>query len=123
VLWEYQWPGDGIVQPALTADGDVLIDTGSGMGGTSPGMRRIAVEHGSSGWKVKERWTSNGLKPYFNDFVVHDGHAFGFDGSFLSCIWRPFAGSQRPGDGRISAIRRRPLTEVGFAAIAGLEVN
>jgi outer membrane protein assembly factor BamB len=25
VLWEHKWPGDGIVQPALTADGDVLL--------------------------------------------------------------------------------------------------
>jgi outer membrane protein assembly factor BamB len=70
-----------IVQPALTADGDVLI----GSGDTS-GMRRVAVSHGQGGWTVAERWMSNGLKPYFNDFVVHEGHAFGFDGSLLACI-------------------------------------
>ncbi|HYO16518.1 MAG TPA: PQQ-binding-like beta-propeller repeat protein [Thermoanaerobaculia bacterium] len=85
LLWEHRWQGDGIVQPALTADGDVLIGTGSGMSGGS-GVRRIAVAHGPGGWTVEERWTSIGLKPYFNDFVVHEGHAFGVDGSMLASI-------------------------------------
>jgi outer membrane protein assembly factor BamB len=86
-LWKYPWPSDGIVQPALTADGDILIGTGSGMGaGAGMGVRRIAVAHGPDGWTAEERWTSVGLKPYFNDFVVHKGHAFGFDGGILACI-------------------------------------
>jgi outer membrane protein assembly factor BamB len=83
-LWEHSWPGVPIVQPALTADGDVLMSTGGMTGGA--GMRRIAVAHGPGGWTTEERWTSSGLKPYFKDFVVHKGHAFGFDGSILACI-------------------------------------
>ena len=79
LLWEHTWEGGAIVQPALTAEGDVLMSGGIG-------IRRLAVTHGSGAWTVAERWTSNGLKPYFNDFVVHKGHAFGFDGAILSCI-------------------------------------
>jgi outer membrane protein assembly factor BamB len=84
LLWEYSWEGGAIVQPALTADGGVLINAMSMMGGM--GTRRLAVAHGEEGWTVEERWTSNGLKPYYNDFVVHKGHAFGFDGNILACI-------------------------------------
>ncbi len=84
LLWEHPWPGSSYLQPALTADGDVLIGAASDVGGI--GIRRIAVAHGPGGWTVEERWTSTGLKPYFNDFVVHEGHAFGFDGSILACI-------------------------------------
>ena len=83
-MWEHSWDGGAIVQPAQTADGDVLINAISMSGGI--GIRRLAVAHGPGGWTTEERWTSNGLKPYFNDFVVHKGHAFGFDGSILSCI-------------------------------------
>ncbi len=85
LLWEDSWqPGVSIVQPALAENGDILIAPGDAMGGT--GIRRLAVAHDPAGWSVQERWTSRGLKPYFNDFVVHKGHAFGFDGSILACI-------------------------------------
>ena len=84
LLWKHDWPGDGIVQPAVIAGSDVLVGSGSGM--AAVGMRRLAVAHGPGGWTVQERWTSSGLKPYFNDFVVHNGHAFGFDGGILACI-------------------------------------
>jgi len=79
-LWQHAWPVNTIVQPALTPDGDVLLTS------QQAGARRIAVTHNGGGWAVQERWTSNGLKPYFNDFVIHKGHAFGFDGRILSCI-------------------------------------
>ena len=81
LLWEHRWKGYPIVQPALTADGNVLVSVSD-----SSGTRRLAPARGDSGWTVEERWTSIGLKPYFNDFVVHNGHAFGFDGSILACI-------------------------------------
>ncbi|HUE86512.1 MAG TPA: PQQ-binding-like beta-propeller repeat protein [Vicinamibacterales bacterium] len=85
LLWEHMWqPGVSIVQPAVVADRDVLITSGDAMGGL--GIRRLAVTRGSAGWTADERWTSRGLKPYFNDFVVHKGHAYGFDGNILSAI-------------------------------------
>ena len=85
VLWEHGWePGGSIVQPALAANGDVLLTGNDMMGGI--GMRRLSVAQGLSGWTVTERWTSRGLKPYFNDFVVHGDHVFGFDGSILASI-------------------------------------
>jgi outer membrane protein assembly factor BamB len=88
VLWRHPWRGSPIVQPAVTAHGDLLIVAHAGSG-----VRRIAVSRaldaargGSAGWTVQERWTSIGLKPYFNDFVVHEGHAYGFDASILASI-------------------------------------
>jgi outer membrane protein assembly factor BamB len=84
VLWKHSWEGFASLQPALTADGGVLITEGDMGGGM--GVRRLAVAHGSAGWSAAEVWTSTGLKPYFNDFVVHNGHAYGFDGGILACI-------------------------------------
>ena len=84
VLWEHKWSPGAMVQPAVISDGSVLVNAITATGGI--GTRRLAVAHQAGGWNVEERWTSNGLKPYFNDLVVHKGHAFGFDGTILSAI-------------------------------------
>jgi outer membrane protein assembly factor BamB len=82
LLWEHAMPtGARIVQPALTAEGDLLLSIGE-----SSDLQRISVANGAGGWTVTERWTSEGLKPYFSDFVVHKGHAYGFDGTAIACI-------------------------------------
>ena len=69
------------------------------------------MAHGPGGWTAEERWTSTALKPYFNDFVVHKGFAYGFDGSVLSCIdlkdgTRNWKGG-RYGDGQLVLLRIR----------------
>jgi outer membrane protein assembly factor BamB len=85
VLWEHELTaGSRIIQPAFTPDGDVLATNGEF--GDGNGIRRIALTRGPSGWTSQERWTSSGLKPTFNDFVVHEGHAYGFDGSILASL-------------------------------------
>jgi outer membrane protein assembly factor BamB len=82
ILWEYPWPqADRILQPAITDDGDLLLS-----GSLQDGVRRIEVTQEPGGWNIRDLWTSTGIKPYFNDFVIHKGHAYGFDGLSLACI-------------------------------------
>ena len=86
-LWKHEWlldsNGSRVLQPAILEDGrGILIGTSFGMG-----TRRISVSSDGSGtWTANEDWTSRGLKPYFNDLVVHRGTAFGFDGNILAAI-------------------------------------
>jgi outer membrane protein assembly factor BamB len=85
VLGEHAWvDAVNILQPAFAPNGDLLLASGDAMGGT--GIQRVAISHTGSQWTTQERWTTRGLKPYFNDFVVHKGFAYGFDGSILACI-------------------------------------
>ena len=34
----------------------------------------------------EDKWTSTQMRPNFNDLVVHEGHAYGFNGNALVCI-------------------------------------
>ncbi len=81
VLWKYPWQLDGrILQPALTAEGDILVS-----GGIQNGIRRLTVAKESGGWNTQDRWTSAGVKGYFNDIIIHKEHIYGFDGLSLAC--------------------------------------
>ncbi|NWJ51292.1 MAG: PQQ-binding-like beta-propeller repeat protein [Bacteroidetes bacterium] len=80
-LWKFQKTGGQIVQPALVTESDILIDAGD-----MKGMQRITIKNKSGRWSTEARWTSEKLRPYFNDFVVHKGYIYGFEGNSLACI-------------------------------------
>ncbi len=81
VLWEHKWEGVPIVQPGITPNGDLLLSVSE-----SSGLRRLAVAQQSGSWTVQERWTTEDINPWFNDFVIHNGHVYGFNGSSLVCV-------------------------------------
>lgn len=84
VLWHHSWPQKDlarIVQPAVVDGTDLLLGTGMGIG-----TRRLHVAHHEEQWTASEVWTSRAIKPYFNDMVLYDGHAYGFDTSVFMCI-------------------------------------
>lgn len=84
VLWKDRWPllgGGRIVQPLQIGSNSVVIGTGYGKG-----SRRLTLEQTPEGWSVEENWTSRALKPYFNDFVYHEGYLYGFDHQIVTCI-------------------------------------
>ena len=83
-LWEHEWDlgeqPNRVLQPLVLGD-DVLIGTFLGIG-----TRRITVKHEEDQWTTEELWTSRAMKPYFNDFVEHDGYLYGFDNEIFACI-------------------------------------
>lgn len=82
LLWEHAWPVEDMnrsIQPNI-AGNVVFLGTGIGIG-----TRAVAVQLDGSTWSTNEKWTSKDMKPYFNDFVILDNYAYGFDGNIFSC--------------------------------------
>jgi outer membrane protein assembly factor BamB len=84
VLWNHDWlieKAARCVQPGVIADGDLLLGTGFGNG-----TRRVKITREGDKWKDKEVWTTRAFNPYFNDFVVHDNHLYGFNNDVFTCV-------------------------------------
>jgi outer membrane protein assembly factor BamB len=97
VLWEYGAPGSGMprsLQPHPFGKDQVVIASEGDLG-----TELIEVMRDGTGWRTERRWASRQLKPSFNDFVVHGGFVYGFDGNTFCCLDGQ-TGERRWRDGR-----------------------
>ena len=81
VLWQILpsgWTGPPMVQLQQLSPDSLAVALGDGAG-----IARIQARVVDGEWKAEEIWSSQGLKPSYNDFVVHDGHLYGFDPQHL----------------------------------------
>ncbi|MFO0843117.1 MAG: PQQ-binding-like beta-propeller repeat protein [Gemmataceae bacterium] len=86
VLWTHEWVGSmpdmaRCTQPAVVGPADVLLGTGF-----KHGTRRLHVRPKADGWSDEEVWSSKAISQYFNDMVVYQGHIYGFDDAFFTCV-------------------------------------
>lgn len=83
VLLKYDCPFEGqrTLQPQLVGENEILIATGMGKG-----MQKIRIANNDGKWTAEQVWNATGLKPDFNDFVIYEGHAYGFDGTIFTCF-------------------------------------
>ncbi len=80
-LWEFPFEADGrVLQPTQTGDNQLLLTC------ETKGVRLLNVTKDQNGWTAKEKWNSTVFKAYFNDFVIHKGYAYGFDGPNIACL-------------------------------------
>ncbi|MEM7811173.1 MAG: PQQ-binding-like beta-propeller repeat protein [Planctomycetota bacterium] len=84
-LWRHDAPsgpyGSRIIQPAVLSESDLLVPPVD-----EPMARLTVTKADDGGFETSVVWESNKLKPNYNDFVVHDGHAYGFDKRIFTSI-------------------------------------
>ena len=82
-LWQFDASANGVwrvVQPRQMNDAQVLV------GSEDLGLRLLDVAHEGDTWKASERWTSLAMRPAYNDYVVLDNVAYGFDKGIFCAI-------------------------------------
>jgi hypothetical protein len=69
------------LQPHPVGRGQIALASGSDFG-----TALLEVVRGKPNWSATQRWVSGQLKPTFNDLVVQDGFAYGFDNNIFCCV-------------------------------------
>ncbi len=84
LLWEYPFPSQmdmNCSQPVLVDATHVLLSSEQG-----PGAALLEIQKNGDALAAREVWKNNRFKNKFNSSVLHQGYAYGFDGSILACI-------------------------------------
>jgi outer membrane protein assembly factor BamB len=72
---------NAMVQPHVIGDNGLLL-------AADGGLVRLEVVSAGDSVELTPRWTkpATGLRPAYNDFVVHDGAIYGFDEGIFGCL-------------------------------------
>jgi outer membrane protein assembly factor BamB len=84
VLWQHDAAAPGAprsLQPHVAGPEQVLISSEGDLGTVF-----LDIKRDNDDWTIARRWTSKRLQPSFNDYVLHHGSIYGFDGAFFCCV-------------------------------------
>lgn len=80
-IWQYEWQlSDRVLQPSVIDEDEILISE------EYKNVKRIKITNTEGRWNATEIWTSTEIKNVFNEYVTHDGFAYGFDGPSIACM-------------------------------------
>lgn len=110
IAWRFEANGQGVwraAQPTEQEDGSLLIGS-EDLGTVCLDLRKVDGE-----WQPRERYRSNKLRPSFDDFVLYQGCAYGFDLRVFCCFdtktGKPRWRGGRYGNGQVLLLRDQGL--------------
>jgi enterochelin esterase-like enzyme/outer membrane protein assembly factor BamB len=97
-LWEYEHKGEENASTPLLVDNDKLFFLAKWQE-----SQMLQVQKTGDTFTVTELWKNGNIKQTYNPTVFHEGHLYGYNSRFLTCVnaatgetvWR----SRQPGDG------------------------
>jgi outer membrane protein assembly factor BamB len=82
VRWRLEEPAQGwrTIQPRLVGGAQILF------GSEDLGLVLADIKHDGPNWTATKKWSSSRMHPAYNDFVLLDDSAYGFDEAVFCCV-------------------------------------